>query len=444
MAATDARPVPRKNIAYRVSFPILDADGDLVTGAAALDSEVSIDGAAFADATSEATEIATASGVYFLDLTAAEMNGDTIAVIVKTSTAGAKTTTIVMYPEEVGDYRADVVRWNGSAVATPTVAGVPEVDVTHWIGTAAATPTVAGVPEVDVTHFNGTAGTFAAGRPEVNTSHVGGTLQTAGDIIGDTNDIQARLPAALVGGRIDASVGAVAANAITAAAIATGAIDADALAADAGTEIAAAVWNEDATAHQTLGTFGQAIGDPVADATTIYQSVVTDAAGVNVAADIVAVKADTAAILVDTGTTLDGRIPAALVGGRMDASVGAVAANAITAAGIADGAIDAATFAAGAIDAAAIAANAIGASELAADAANEIADAILARQMTEAYAADGVAPTVGEMQFMLWAALAEFAISSTTITAKKLDGTTAAMTFTLDNAINPTSRTRAT
>ena len=38
------------------------------------------------------------------------------------------------------------------------------------------------------------------------------------------------------------------------------------------------------------------------------------------------------AILVDTGTTLDGRIPAALVGGRMDASVGAMAANVLTAA----------------------------------------------------------------------------------------------------------------
>ena len=99
-------------------------------------------------------------------------------------------------------------------------------------------------------------------------------------------------------------------------------------------------------------------------------------AGASVSADVAAVKSDTAAILVDTGTTLDGRIPAALVGGRMDASVGAVAAGAITAAGIADGAIDAATFAAGAIDAAAIAANAIGASELAADAVAEIADAI--------------------------------------------------------------------
>lgn len=48
-----------------------------------------------------------------------------------------------------------------------------------------------------------------------------------------------------------------------------------------------------------------------------------------------------AAILLDTGTTLDGRIPAALVGGRMDASVGAIAAGAITAAAIATDAIDA-------------------------------------------------------------------------------------------------------
>lgn len=74
--------------------------------------------------------------------------------------------------------------------------------------------------DANVTKFGGTAGTFSSGRPEVNTTHVAGTSQTAGDIIGDTNDIQARLPAALVGGRIDASVGAMAANVITAAATA--------------------------------------------------------------------------------------------------------------------------------------------------------------------------------------------------------------------------------
>ena len=98
MAATDATLFPVKGQAYRVTFPILDADGDLVTGASSLDSEVSKDGATFADCTNEATEIATNSGMYYLDLTAAEMAADTVAIIVKTATSGAKTTPIVLYP----------------------------------------------------------------------------------------------------------------------------------------------------------------------------------------------------------------------------------------------------------------------------------------------------------------------------------------------------------
>lgn len=78
------------------------------------------------------------------------------------------------------------------------------------------------------------------------------------------------------------TVNGLAAGVITAAAVATGAIDADALATDAVTEIwagstfpsaatvAAAVWDLDATAHQTQGTFGQAIGDPGADTDSIW------------------------------------------------------------------------------------------------------------------------------------------------------------------------------
>lgn len=98
MASTDAKPLPIKNTAYRITFPIFDADGDLVTGATALDSEVSLDGGTFADCTNEATELATSSGMYYLDLTAAEMNADTVSVIIKTTSSGAKTTPIVLYP----------------------------------------------------------------------------------------------------------------------------------------------------------------------------------------------------------------------------------------------------------------------------------------------------------------------------------------------------------
>lgn len=50
---------------------------------------------------------------------------------------------------------------------------------------------------------------FGADKLQVDVSEVGGTAQTAGDIIGDTNDIQTRLPAALVGGRMDSNLSAI-------------------------------------------------------------------------------------------------------------------------------------------------------------------------------------------------------------------------------------------
>lgn len=114
MAATDATAIPIKNQAYRITFPIYDNDGDLVTAAAALDSEVSKDGGTFADCTNEATEIATSSGVYYLDLTATEMNADTVAIIVKTTTTDAKTTVLVLYPAEPADIIVNVKKVNGT------------------------------------------------------------------------------------------------------------------------------------------------------------------------------------------------------------------------------------------------------------------------------------------------------------------------------------------
>jgi len=173
-----------------------------------------------------------------------------------------------------------------------------------------------GPQSANVTQFGGTAGTFSGGRPEVNTTHVAGTSQTAGDIIGDTNDIQSRLPAALVSGRIDASVGAMAANVMTAAAAA----------ADFSGEIADAVWDEARSGHVTAGSFGEGVASVQGNVTGSVASV--------------------------TGN----------VDGNVTGSVGSVASGGITSG----------SFGVGAITATAIAANAIGASELAADAVTEI------------------------------------------------------------------------
>lgn len=188
MASTDARPVPQKNVAFRVYFPILDNDGDPVSAASALDSEVSKDGAAFADATSEATEIGT-SGIYYLDLTNTEMNADCVVVQVKTSTTDAKTVVLVFYPQETGDIK------------------------------------------VDVTSFGGSAGTFSGGRPEVNTSHAAGTAWGSGAITAASIASDAIAAAKIATGAITAAK--FAASAIDATAIATGAITSAKFAASA-------------------------------------------------------------------------------------------------------------------------------------------------------------------------------------------------------------------
>jgi hypothetical protein len=91
-----------------------------------------------------------------------------------------------------------------------------------------------------------------------------------------------------------------------------------------------------------------------ADTVVSIQTVAQNFDSLPTAASIAAIQADT--------DNLQTRVPAALVGGKMDANVGAFTAGAITAA----------AFTAGAIDANAIATDAIGANELAASAVAEI------------------------------------------------------------------------
>lgn len=262
MAASDAKPIPLKATAYRVTFPILDADGDLVTGAAGLDSEVSKDAGTFADCTNEATEIATSSGMYYLDLTSTEMDADTVAIIVKTSTAGAKTTPIVLYPEETGDIRVNVTQISGDTTAADNAEAF--FDGTGYAGTGNTIP--------NVTTVNGLA-----------------------------------------------------ANVITAAS----------MAADASAEIADAVWDEDATGHQTQGSFGQVLGDSGADADSIWSLANTNL-DATVSSRASQTSVNTIDDFIDTEIAdIQSRLPAALVGGRMDSSVGAMAANVVTAAAVA-------------------------------------------------------------------------------------------------------------
>ena len=70
-------------------------------------------------------------------------------------------------------------------------------------------------------------------------------------------------------------------------------------------------------------------------------------------------------------------------------------------------------------------------------------DAMWTTAATESYAGDNAAATPAQLLYMILCTVSEFSVSGTTITGKKLDGSTTAMTWTINDATSPTSRTRA-
>lgn len=269
-------------------------------------------------------------------------------VVVSAITVDTRTINFVAATFRIGPVAANVTQWLGTAAATPTVAGVPEVDVTHLGGAAQsatdlkdfaddgydpATNKVEGVKLADtLTTYTGntvqTGDSFARLGAPAGASHAADIAA----IEAHTDDI------GIAGAGLTALGDVRLANldATVSSRLATAGYTAPPSAA----VVADAVLDEDMTAHQTQGSLGQAIGDPVADTNTIYKAVVTDAAGATVGVDVVAVKAETASIQSDTND-IQTRIPAALVSGRMDSSVGAMAAGVIAAATFAANALDA-------------------------------------------------------------------------------------------------------
>lgn len=81
--------------------------------------------------------------------------------------------------------------------------------------------------------------------------------------------------------------------------------------------------------------------------------------------------------------------------------------------------------------------------DLSATMKSSVATAALTTAMAESYSTDGSTATLAQALYLIMQRLTEFAIASTTITIKKLDGSTTAATLTLDDATSPTSSTRA-
>ncbi len=98
MAAGDAGPFPIKNKAYRVTVPVTDSAGEADWTFTVASSYVSKDGAASAATSGTATQVGGAGNMaaVYLDLTATEMNADT--VLVEINFSANPTISIVLYP----------------------------------------------------------------------------------------------------------------------------------------------------------------------------------------------------------------------------------------------------------------------------------------------------------------------------------------------------------
>jgi len=216
------------------------------------------------------------------------------------------------------------------------------------------------------------------------------------------------------------------------------------------------VWDEPTSGHATAGTVGKALtdagsaGDPWATALPGAYGAGTAGkiVGDNIDAPISAVDTVVDAILVDTNELQTDWVN----GGRLDLLLDAIPTTAMrgtdnaataTALTTAQNDLDLLTGTDGATLATAQG-NYAPAKVSDIPTAAQNFTAILTTQLTEAYAAGGTAPTLAQAILLIQQSLHEFAITSTTRTVKKLDGSTTAATFTLDSATVPTSTTRAT
>ena len=183
MASGDARCVPIKNTAFRLTFALRLTSGALSSGAAGLDSNVSKDGAAFAACTNEATEIAAASGIYYLDLTSTEMNADCVAVVVKSSTVGAITPEFVLYPQKAGSIpvNVDTIKTSATAALAQQVLADEAIAATVDTATQGATSTAfetSLVASVATDFYKGRSVIFTSGALKDQAARIAGSTYT--------------------------------------------------------------------------------------------------------------------------------------------------------------------------------------------------------------------------------------------------------------------------
>lgn len=381
-----------KWIVFAYGLPDHASDGQPITGDAAnITANIRIDGGA-ANAVDDTNPTELEDGYYVFDITAAEANGDLLSIHPASSTANVQ---VIGVPGAVWTRPANFNDLSITATTGRTdIASIEGSDATDQINAACDTA-------IETYRLD-----------ELMTAALG-SQPTAGSLLGDLTED-------------DAGTQRFTTNALEQAP--SGGGGGDATAANQTTiinhltDIKGATWdstNSLEAIHDDVATVDGNVDAILVDTNELQGDWtnggrldnILDAAAT--ASALATVDANVDAILVDTGTTLPGTL--ATIDGNVDSIL--VDTNELQTDWTNGGRLDLI------LDAAA---------------------ALMTTQLTESYAADGVAPTPAQALFLIQQALTDFVISGTTMTIREIDGTTTAATATLDDGTNPTSITRAT
>jgi hypothetical protein len=383
---------------------------------------ISKNGGAFGNPNAGATNAtAVASGWYYVDLDTTDTN--TLGPLAVRGAEGTIDDVGILY---------DVVKaTNGGLTALPDAAAEAAGGLfTRGTGAGQINQPANGLIDANVTRFGGTAGTFASGRAEVNVSHWRGTAAVAPTTAGvpavemidasaaGQTDIRAAV--GLASANLDTQLDALP-TAIEIRALASGTADSgttltmvDAARTEADTDY----WKGNVIVFTSGNLAGQArliTGFTPGTDTITFSPATTQAVSTHTYEIWPAGRIDVAEIADAvwdedaTGHQMQGTFGQAIGDPGADTDTIWAKTNNLPAA----------------------------------PASTTDVSALLTTQLTEGYAADGAAPTLSQALMLIQQMLGEFSISGTTLTVKRLNGSTTAATFTLDSSTAPTSITRA-
>lgn len=265
-------------------------------------------------------------------------------------------------------------------MAAEAIAGKPKVDVDGWLGTAASTPTVAGVPNVNVKTWNDLT---TVALPLIPTT------------AGRTLDVSAGGEAGLDWANIGSPT--------TVQNLSGTNIDVD----------------------QVVASVSGAVGSVTGAVGSVTGAVGSVAAGVTLAANAITAAATAADFTTEIQSGLATAAALDTVDNLLDTEIAALQSD-MTAIKAKTDNLPASPAAVG--------------SAMTLTSAYDFAKGTTA--VTEAYAANGAAPTPVQALMAIHQMLMQFAISGTNLTVKKLDNSTTAFVVTLDSATAPTSAVR--